>query len=387
MKDTHLTKRIYRSILLVLSIFIISILFQLKVTLLDIILLLIISELCLILIREFNNSKSCSTNSLFKSKRKFSQVQTRRNFTNTKPVSNFTNKKPESNVINTKPESNLTNKKPESNFTNTKPESNFTNKKPESNVINAKPESNLTSKKPESNFITNRKELTFTNVFIDVFDSYNEIIRKKYSFSDIQSYMKENRNKFLNLVENLRCIKTSVLFSNQDIEHSEHFLLILRQINLRNHLIIKSKLDGNCFYNAISTCLFGNEEYFLLIKLGAIFIMLENERLFRIIILDHNYDESFEKIVCDSFSENSWAMMLNFYAASILINRPIISLNLNHVTFEVYILKYLYRDSLLEPVLIAFYLNHFCPILCIEKQKFDFKTKIEQNDVFIKYRN
>ncbi|CAF0853900.1 unnamed protein product [Brachionus calyciflorus] len=226
-----------------------------------------------------------------------------------------------------------------------------------------------------------------SNIIFDLLHSYNEIDRKKCSFSEIQIFMKENRRNFLNLVDFLSS-KSIVLFSNQEKENNPKFLEILKQTKLeRYHFIIKSKLDGNCFYNAISTCFFGNEENSLLIKLGSIFIMLENEILFRRIIVDHYYNESFEKIVCDSFSKNSWAMMLNIYATSILINRPILSFNLNHETLKVYIQKYLYRKSALEPVLIAFYINHFCPILCSEKDQLDYQSNIKQIDLFINYRN
>ncbi|CAF0849043.1 unnamed protein product [Brachionus calyciflorus] len=231
------------------------------------------------------------------------------------------------------------------------------------------------------NFPKTSKEKVDTDSIKQLYNticSFTEISKtsedKKFSY--ILKYIQYKREAFIKLVKHLRCIKSTVLYLNQELEENKNFSMILsyeyKEINLENHKIIKCNSDGNCFYNAISTCLYGTEINFVAIKLGVIFIMIDYRDLFEEI--SNNHIESFEKIVIDSSTKNYWANELNILAASILINRPIISFNSNSFLknnvniFKVNVQKFLLNDSRIEPIMIAHNNNHFCPILSKERQ-------------------
>ncbi|CAF0932078.1 unnamed protein product [Brachionus calyciflorus] len=223
---------------------------------------------------------------------------------------------------------------------------------------------------------------------LDLIILYEDLIKKDWSFLELKKYFYSSSKLLKNLVNGLREIIILPIFLNQICEIKEQFKIILKQAGLENHIIVKSKSNGNCFYNSISTCLFGKEEKFYLIKIGVIFIMLEYEDLFRSIVKEHHYELSYETIVCNSSRENEWAMMLNIFATSILLNRSIFSFNLNHETFKIYFQEYLQNDSCLEPLKIAFYLNHFNAILCCDPDKNQcMQPPLIKNDLFVNFRD
>ena len=51
---------------------------------------------------------------------------------------------------------------------------------------------------------------------------------------------------------------------------------------------VYSSADGNCLYNSISTIVFGDQNYYKLIKVISIYIVLKYEDFFKE-IMDENY--------------------------------------------------------------------------------------------------
>ncbi|CAF0888839.1 unnamed protein product [Brachionus calyciflorus] len=185
--------------------------------------------------------------------------------------------------------------------------------------------------------------------------TFEVISDKRWTFSSIKDYIEKSRLELIKLTNYLRKINSLAIFTDQKCEEKEQFLIILERFGLNKHEVVKCRSDGNCFYNSISTCLFGHEKNFYLIKLGVIFIMLEYEDLFREIVIKHHYEETYENIVCKTSRPNEWAMMLNILSTAILLNREISSLNLNHENFQIYKQKYLLNCSKKEPIKVAFF--------------------------------
>lgn len=81
--------------------------------------------------------------------------------------------------------------------------------------------------------------------------------------------------------------------------------------------------NGNCFYNAVSICLFGNEDNNLCLRLLVLFIFLENEKYFRDLIKFSFGEQKFNKQVLDTSTNYSWANEYEIHAMSIALNRAI----------------------------------------------------------------
>lgn len=87
---------------------------------------------------------------------------------------------------------------------------------------------------------------------------YNSIAENLngYDCTKIKSFMLENRNIMINLVNHLRLLKKITLFSpNMNLDHS-FMKIIENRRSLKDFLAIKTTGDGNCFFYCISFLLF-----------------------------------------------------------------------------------------------------------------------------------
>ena len=90
--------------------------------------------------------------------------------------------------------------------------------------------------------------------------------------------------------------------------------------------------DGNCLYNSISICLFGDDRYNWRLRLACLLVVFEQEEYFRSILkrtqpsIDVNFKpiNTFQKFIIKIASNKTWGDDLVQIALSMVINRPIV---------------------------------------------------------------
>ncbi|RMZ95022.1 hypothetical protein BpHYR1_004493 [Brachionus plicatilis] len=138
---------------------------------------------------------------------------------------------------------------------------------------------------------------------------------------------KENHNA--DILKHYLIEKKSLRSINgQTIETFQPYSQKIELFELRNFIPISARPDGNCFYRAISYCLFGSENFYYIFKIGSLFILIEYQNLFEDILQRHYYKEPFVEIFFKSARKNEWAMSINILAA----NGTILSFGLNNET-------------------------------------------------------
>ena len=187
------------------------------------------------------------------------------------------------------------------------------------------------------------------------------------NFSLITTTFMNNKHMFENLVKLFRS-KTRIFYSSQKLDN--RFSTILKLNNLVEFFPLHASSDGNCFYNSISLNFFGNQSMAGLVKLGAVFIFLENETLFQLILRRLDYEESFQQLVIKILRHSEWANELVILATSILFNRDLFTLGQtsshSHLTFA---MRYSLIDrspsisDKFQPILIGWFEDHFVPFV------------------------
>ena len=135
---------------------------------------------------------------------------------------------------------------------------------------------------------------------------------------------------------------------------------------LSNELFpILSKPDGNCLYNSISKIILKDENYFFIIKLCSIFVMLEYEHFFTNLMKHQSFDYtySFKEFIEKTVNKNEWSTELNIISIMILLNRSILcyfkgtSGTVNRYRYDLPQVKN--KDN---PIRIGIMDNHFFPL-------------------------
>ncbi|CAF1061748.1 unnamed protein product, partial [Brachionus calyciflorus] len=140
------------------------------------------------------------------------------------------------------------------------------------------------------------KNNEFTIEF-NIYKSFlEEISNIDYDFVKSKNFFKNNNELFIKLVKFLRSKVNVEIYNDQIIESYDPFKILIELFNLSDFVAISTKGDGNCFYRAVSFCIFGTDEYFYAIKIGSLFILIEYRDLFERIIENHHYQNSFETI-------------------------------------------------------------------------------------------
>ena len=213
-------------------------------------------------------------------------------------------------------------------------------------------------------------------------------VNKTNSFSNISYLFQENRliiEKFIGYSRSLNTIR----FTVQNINDTFNFEAFLKknQYFIENEFSVANcSPNGNCFYNALSILLFNSEKYYDIIKICIFYVILDNFSSFAL-LAEHNKNGDLKKSLEKYMKDETWANELIIMAASLYLNRPIISFSVrpNKQIFD------LSFDSLFRPLLIAYNMNHFAPILCkndpgsdillnIINQYSDFKAKFSFKD-------
>ena len=91
----------------------------------------------------------------------------------------------------------------------------------------------------------------------------------------------------------------------------------------QNLIVVQTKGVGNCFYNAISLCLFGSQEYCNIKRLGTAFIFVENEQYMRNLISSTYDEKKLNQFLVDISKNYNWANEYEIHAMSIKLNRAI----------------------------------------------------------------
>jgi nucleoside-triphosphatase THEP1 len=92
---------------------------------------------------------------------------------------------------------------------------------------------------------------------------------------------------------------------------------------LLHYIPVYTSPDGNCFYNAVSISLFGDEKYYSLIKLAILYDISKNELGYRRFAEAHAIQ--YEEIFQTAMRRREYANETTMYAASKVLRRPILS--------------------------------------------------------------
>jgi hypothetical protein len=142
--------------------------------------------------------------------------------------------------------------------------------------------------------------------------------------------------------------------------------------------------DGNCFWYSISNLLLGSDEYFFVIKVCSIFMLLEYRSEIDKILKRYDYDVSLETFIENSMKVNEFSNELNIFATCIATNRPVYSFGGEFSTHMIYSQKYeLEYNKSNRPLKLAYEGNHFVALLSKEK---NFNQKKIENEMLFELK-
>ncbi len=197
------------------------------------------------------------------------------------------------------------------------------------------------------------------------------------NFDRIECIFINYRIKVMALIKRLRTIKENFRYNNESIETKEGFVDILKQSQLESYFFnVKTGEDGNCFYRAISKLLFGQQDFYYLIKISALFFIFERKEEF-----DNVFNKgktNFKLFLQKHSRHNEWADEIIILATSLVLNRPIITFSITNSS-QLFCLHF-YKDTILEnffkvmPFTISFYSSHYTTLM--QKRETDFNFEI-----------
>lgn len=179
-------------------------------------------------------------------------------------------------------------------------------------------------------------------------------IINKTSFDYIRGYLFTNQFLYKQAIQEFRDKKEIFMFGNVLKEAEKNFLP--EGFFLYKPVITTG--DGNCLYNAVSQCLFGDESKQNIIRSCHLFIIFEYEDYFREIYKRYQIcnKNSFEEFIVQNARMNEWACEFNIIAVALLIDRPINIYNDYNYNFVMWPFNLL---NLKNPICIGLKNNHF----------------------------
>jgi hypothetical protein len=157
---------------------------------------------------------------------------------------------------------------------------------------------------------------------------------------------------------------------NEKVQTADSQFAFLKRYGkeFQNLIAIETKDDGNCFYNAISFCLFGSIDYCSVLRLIVVFIFVENEQYMRNLINSTYGEKKFNKFLIDISKNFNWANEYEIHAMSIALNRAINVFSVNGENKLFLSMKYFGHDCQLKskPVSILHKINHFSSLMPID---------------------
>ena len=197
---------------------------------------------------------------------------------------------------------------------------------------------------------------------------------------DFHSFFLSKLQIFIRLVEFLRTKNQNHTYSREKVCRN-YIQCLQHDIELASEFKpIDTEADGNCFYYSVSKILFGTDKQYKLLKLGAVFILLQYSEIFKTIILDSASTETYEKVLRVSAEDKTFANEFCILSIAILLDRPIYVFT-DHAYHHNYTLNE--RHSRNNPLhMLHVNGNHFMPLLA--KSKFS-KTRSPNYNQYQKY--
>ena len=190
------------------------------------------------------------------------------------------------------------------------------------------------------------------------------------SFSEISKAIKQSRNSLILL--NIFLRKKELTSFNIENFKTDQLLDAFKIIGKEflNLVPVATSANGNCFYNAISLCLFSSEEFNLLLRILVIFTFFENEKYFRNLIRYTYGDKLFNQKIEDIARNYNWANEYEIHGMSIALNRPINVYSFNEANKFFQSQQYYANESQLKQkaVSIVHRINHFIALLPTDEQ-------------------
>lgn len=143
---------------------------------------------------------------------------------------------------------------------------------------------------------------------------------RDYNFKQLCNFFQLHRKDLISFIKYIRTNYVPFFHTEQIVDKGMH--LHLEKIS-RDFVSIVTSGDGNCLFNALSICIFGDESKSMILKFCCTFIIQDNESFFK--PLSRYYGTgNYEKELCDIVAKpNAYQSNFTIQAACVLINRPI----------------------------------------------------------------
>jgi hypothetical protein len=188
---------------------------------------------------------------------------------------------------------------------------------------------------------------------------------KVNKFSDVVNFFSKFENQLENLVSRLNKIKSNSIYNNESIDHN--FEKVIERNNL--NLAVKAKFtlgDGNCFYRSISYQIFGNDDFWFIIKISIIFIIYKYKFIFQDFLNNNINSRNIEELILFHFGQNVWADETIQAATAFCLKRDLLVYSVDCSSLKPFKILYKMFESELMPLLIGYDNYHFVPFLILK---------------------
>jgi len=141
-------------------------------------------------------------------------------------------------------------------------------------------------------------------------------------FLPLKNLFLNNSVTIINMINTFREIKDSNMYNYQTTTSLYTNILEINMID-KIKIPIFTIGDGNCFYRAISIIIFGNQDYFKIVKICVIFILIDYFDYFEILFRDFKMNIRLTNYIVKHSKNHVWTDDYITQATAILCNRSI----------------------------------------------------------------
>jgi hypothetical protein len=173
--------------------------------------------------------------------------------------------------------------------------------------------------------IANSKKQKRENIddyFVDIWDRIYNDMQNLESFFAIKNLFSNNSVIIIKMINKFRKIKDSNMYNYQKTTSLYTNILEINKID-KIKIPIYTIGDGNCFYRAISNILFGNQDYFKIVKICVIFILIDYFDYFEILFRDFKMNIGISNYILKHSKNHVWTDDFITQATAILCKRSI----------------------------------------------------------------
>lgn len=222
--------------------------------------------------------------------------------------------------------------------------------------------SSLINMEVDNDDLITNQEINFLETII-----LPSIQEKNISFNALVEIFQSNGLFFENLIKKLQKIEINSVYTGQN-----YYADFKEALKLEDHMFpIHNKPDGNCLYNSLSLILFGNEEFYFIVKLCTIFVLIKNSSFFKELMRLFCYEYKFETFVQKTSRPREFGTELILLTFSIMLKRTILSFNESIQEGVNNQIEYAVEKNNRKPILIGLAKLHFFPIYYSEKLSFN----------------